>query len=269
MTVRATLQATDAHFVLLLDGLNELSRTHREQGLGAVHRHMDEFFKHTVHLTCRTADFDQAQAEAQLPDDTELWEVQPLADTIRHWGDDQGESDVREYLRRHLGEERGRRLYERLQADERLHSLARLPLFLFMLKETAGSGDGGLPANRGELVQKYVRSDRLLEKVPQELRPRALRSLEALAWQMQQEGGLEIEEDDLLEVLADVRGRRSYELDAMRGYLQRTGLLVALGEERYRLLHQLVQEYGAAASLAEPERLWRPPAPAGAEGVVA
>ena len=43
MAVRATLQATDAHFVLLLDGLNELSRAHREAGLGAIHRHMDEF----------------------------------------------------------------------------------------------------------------------------------------------------------------------------------------------------------------------------------
>ena len=32
MTVRATLQATDAHFVLLLDGLNELSRTHGSRG---------------------------------------------------------------------------------------------------------------------------------------------------------------------------------------------------------------------------------------------
>ena len=91
MTVRATLQATDAHFVLLLDGLNELSRTHREAGLGAIHRHMDEFCKHTVHLTCRTADFDQAQAEAQLPDDIALWEVQQLADAIRHWGDDEGD----------------------------------------------------------------------------------------------------------------------------------------------------------------------------------
>jgi formylglycine-generating enzyme required for sulfatase activity len=261
MTVRATLQATDAQFVLLLDGLNELSHAHREQGLGAVNRHIQEFDRHTVHLTCRTADFDQAQAAARLPDDTALWEVQPLADAIRHWGDEEGESDVRAYLRRHLGDGRGRRLYERLQVDDRLHSLARLPLFLFMFKEVAGSGDGDLPANRGELVQRFVRSDRILHHVPKDLRKQAVRSLEALAWQMQQIGSLEIDEDTLLDVLDDVRGKRDYSLTGLQQALQRTGLLVALNgskdtegddqEEHFRLLHQLVQEFGAAAYLAE------------------
>ncbi|MFM7173618.1 MAG: SUMF1/EgtB/PvdO family nonheme iron enzyme, partial [Caldilinea sp.] len=251
MGVRAVLQATDAHFVLLLDGLNELSQRHAAEGLHAIRRHMDEFSKHTVHVTCRTADFDQPKAAAALPGEVQAWEVQPLADSIRHWGDEQGESDVRAYLHRHLGEDRGKRLYERLQADDRLRSLARLPLFLFMFKETAGDGQGELPANRGELVRKFVRSDRLLHPVPQELHVRLERSLEALAWRMAQAGTLEIDEEALLDELAAVRGRRDYSLGEMRRHLQATGLLVALGGERYRLLHQLVQEYGAAAHLAE------------------
>ena len=213
LAVRATLQATDAHFVLLLDGLNELSRTHAAAGLRAIQRHMDEFFTHTVHLTCRTADFDQAQAAAVLPATTQLWEVQPLADSIRYWGDPQGESDVRDYLRRHLGEARGSRLYARLQADDRLQSLARLPLFLFMLKETAGDGAGELPANRGDLVRRFVRSDRLLLPVPLELRSRLERSLEGLAWRMEQAGVLELTEEALYDELAAVRGRRDYALD--------------------------------------------------------
>ncbi|RLT34647.1 MAG: hypothetical protein DWI57_16280 [Chloroflexi bacterium] len=37
----------------------------------------------------------------------------------------------------------------------------------------------------------------------------------------------------------------------MRGYLQQSGLLVDYGAGRYRLLHQLIQEYGAAAYLAK------------------
>jgi len=250
MGVRAVLQATDAHFVLLLDGLNELSQRHAAEGLHAIRRHMDEFCKHTVHVTCRTADFDQPKAAAALPGEVQAWEVQPLADSIRHWGDEQGESDVRAYLRRHLGENRGRRLYERLQADDRLRSLARLPLFLFMFKETAGDGQGDLPANRGELVRKFVRSDRLLHFVPQELHVRLERSLEALAWRMAEAGTLEMDEEALLDELAAVRGRRDYSLEEMRRHLQATGLLVALGGERYRLLHQMVQEYGAAAHLA-------------------
>ena len=196
--MRAALHATDVRFVLLLDGLNELSRTHEAQGLGAVHRHMDEFARHTVHLTCRTADFDQARAEAALPENTQLWEVQPLADSIRHWDDDEGESDVRDYLRRHLGEQRGKRLYERLQADDRLRSLARLPLFLWMLKEAAGGVGGELPANRGDLVRRFVRSDRLhAARAHGPARPTE-RSLECLAWRMQQNGRLEIDEEALL-----------------------------------------------------------------------
>ncbi|MEZ4868845.1 MAG: SUMF1/EgtB/PvdO family nonheme iron enzyme [Caldilineaceae bacterium] len=250
LSVRATLQASDVDFVLLLDGLNEVSRQHAGEVYNALRRHSDEFAKHAVHLTCRTADFDQPQAAAVLPSATQLWEVQPLTDAIRHWGDNQGASDVRDYLRRHLGEERGKRLYERLQADDRLHSLARLPLFLFMFKETAGDGAGDLPANRGDLVRRFVTSDRLLHPVPQELRPRLVRSLECLAWRMAAAGNLEIDEETLYDELEAVRGRRTYELDAMRQHLQSCGLLVALGEERYRLLHQMVQEYGAAAYLA-------------------
>ena len=254
LSVRATLQASDVDFVLLLDGLNEVSRPHAAAVYHALRRHHDEFYKHTVHLTCRTADFDQPKAVAALPNATQLWAVQPLTDTIRHWGDDQGESDVRDYLRRHLGEERGQRLYARLQADDRLHSLARLPLFLFMFKETAGDGAGDLPANRGDLVRRFVTSDRLLYPVPQDLRSRLVRTLEALAWRMATAGQLEIDEETLYDELAAVRGRRIYALDEMRQHLQATGLLVALGEERYRLLHQLVQEYGAAAYLAAQEQ---------------
>lgn len=257
--VRATLQANDADFVLLLDGLNEVSLKRAGEVLNAIRRHMDEFSKHTLHLTCRTADFDQPKAAVALPNETQLWEVQPLADSIRYWGDKQGESDVRDYLRRHLGEAQGSRLYERLQSDDRLHSLARLPLFLFMFKETAGDGAGDLPTNRGDLLRRFVSSDRLLHPVPHDLRSRLLRSLECLAWRMAEAGALEIDEEALYDELQVVRGRRAYNLDEMRHHLQASGLLVALGEERYRLLHQLVQEYGAAAYLAAleqcPERL--------------
>ena len=250
LSVRATLQASEVDFVLLLDGLNEVSLKHAGEVYNALRRHCDEFYKHRVHLTCRTADFDQPKAAAALPSATQLWTVQPLTDAIRHWGDDGGASDVRDYLLRHLGEERGQRLYERLQADERLHSLARLPLFLFMFKETAGDGAGDLPTNRGDLVRRFITSDRLLHPVPQDLRSRLVRSLECLAWRMAQVGTLELDEETLYDELAAVRGRRTYALDEMRQHLQSCGLLVALGEERYRLLHQMVQEYGAAAYLA-------------------
>jgi len=249
LSVKATLHATDARFALLLDGLNEIERAFAERSLGAIHRHLDDFPQHVVHLTCRTADFDQVAAQELLPADTQLWEVQLLSDDIRYWDDPQGQSDVRDYLRRHLGNDAGKRLYERLRADERLRSLARLPLFLRMFKEVAGGGDGDLPADRGGLLRQFVRSPRLWGRTPAALRSRAERSLEALAWRMQNDGRLEMDEDALYEALAQVRGPRGYELDAMRACLRASGLLVSLGGERYRLLHQMIQEYGAAAHL--------------------
>lgn len=250
-SLQLLLWAKNVRFVLLLDGLNELRRDAVAAGRIALRALLDNFPDHAVHLACRTADFDvnaETDPQTQVLPGAQLWSVQPLADSIRHWNDDEGESDVRAYLQRHLGDTRGRRLYERLQRDDRLHSLARLPLFLWMFKETAGAGD--LPANRGELLRTFVRAPRLLGRIEdRELRSRAERSLEAMAWRMAGEGVLETDEDHLYADLQAVRGPREYGLDELRGQLQHSGLLVHLDEERWKLLHQLIQEYGAAAYL--------------------
>ena len=246
-STRLLLWAKDVDFVLLLDGLNEFDVAYKERGPGAITRHLADYPAHTVHLTCRTADFDAAH---MTPPDAELWQVQPLADDIRYWDDTEGGySDVRDYLRRHLGENRGKRLYERLRADERLHDAAKLPLLLWMCKEAGAEGE--LPSNRGELVRSFVRSGRLLGRVPKDVAAHAERNIETLSWTMQSDGTLTVDEDALYLTMQRVRGPRDYSLDTMRGQLQQTGLLVEQGQERYRLLHQLVQEYGAAAHLAK------------------
>ena len=245
------LWAKNVRFVLLLDGLNEFRREALTAGRSALRTLQANCPDAAVHLTCRTADFDvhaETDPQTQVLPGAQLWSVQPLADSIRHWDDDEGESDVRTYFRRHLGEARGRRLYERLQRDDRLRSLARLPLFLWMFKETAGSGE--LPANRGDLLRSFVRAPRLLGRIEdRELRGRAERSLEAVAWRMEEAGVLETDEDRLYADLEAVRGPREYGLDTMRSLLQQSGLLVHLDAERWKLLHQMIQEYGAAAQL--------------------
>jgi hypothetical protein len=248
-SMQLLLWAKNVRFVLLLDGLNEFRREAASAGRTALRALLDNNPDLVIHLTCRTADFDataQADPETQVLLAAKVWTVQPLADTIGYWDDDDGESDVRTYLRLHLGEERGKQLYERLRGDERLRSLAQLPLFLWMFTETASGGD--LPANRGELVQNFVRAPRLLGRIDDlELRSRAERSLESLAWRMETEGDLQTSEEKLYADLKAARGPREYSLDEMCHQLQRTGLLVHLDADRYRLLHYLVQQYGAAA----------------------
>lgn len=243
-SARLLLWAKDVDFVLLLDGLNEFDLAYKERGPGAIARHLADYPGHTVHLTCRTADFD---AGHMTPPGAERWQVQLLVDDIRYWGDTEGYSDVRDYLRRHLGESRGKQLWERLRADDRLSEAAKLPLLLWMCKEAGAEGE--LPGNRGELVRSFVRSGRLLGRVPRDHRNQAEKSLETLGWQMQSAGRREYDQEALYDCLEDARGRGSYALDTMRVYLQTTGLIIDVGNGSYKLLHDLVREYGAAAHL--------------------
>ena len=158
LSVRATLRATDARFVLLLDGLNELERGYQQDGLGAIHRHLDDYPRHTVHLTCRTADFDRAAGSPSCcPRTTQLWDVQPLADDIDHWEDTEGKSDVRDYLRRIWATSGASDSTSACTADDRLQRLATIPLFLWMFQETAGDCTANCPPNRGELLQALRR----------------------------------------------------------------------------------------------------------------
>jgi formylglycine-generating enzyme required for sulfatase activity len=251
ISLRLLLWVRNVRFVLLLDGIDEIDRAFVEVGRRAIRRHLENYPAHSVHLTCRTADFDaeqEAHPEMQLLPNAELWTVQPLVDDIRYWGDEQGESDVRAYLRRHLGEDRGRRLYERLRADDRLASLARMPLFLWMFKQAA-DGQGALPRNRGELLRSFVKAPRVLGRVPKADRAVVETSLACVGWQMQEAGELQCGGDALYDALEAAKGRRGIGLDTLKTHLQATGLLLDLGDDRYRLQHQLVQEYAAAAHL--------------------
>ncbi len=250
-SVRLLLWATNVRFMLLLDGLNEFERAQVAAGRKAVRGHLRDYGSHAVHLSCRTADFDAEQEqhpELRVLPDAALWSVQELVDAIAHW-EAEGASDVRDYLRFHLGDN-ARRVYEHLHNDERLATMARIPLFLWMFRLAAERGQGELPKNRGELVRSFVRAPRVLGRVPiKEDRPVVERSLEQVAWRMQQAGALQSDGDALYAALEEARGKRSLELDTLAGYLKRSGLLLDLGDERYKLLHQLVQEYGAAAHL--------------------
>ncbi|MEZ4714026.1 MAG: SUMF1/EgtB/PvdO family nonheme iron enzyme [Caldilineaceae bacterium] len=247
--VQSCLRDPKIQPVLLLDGLNELDRDVAEQGIRVVRRHWVDYPHHRIYLTCRVADFDaHLMMPRALPTDFRVWEIHPLLDNIKNWEDPTGVSDVRHYLRAHIGEAAGRRLYNRLKRDERLHSLTQLPLFLWMVKELGGY-DGELPHDRGSLIRQFVRARRLLGIIPKPLRLAAEYSLEAIGFAMHKKGVLELDEWQVYDLLAEVRGVRSYDLDAMWSWLQRTGLLQEPEHASVRMLHQLVQEYSAAAYL--------------------
>ena len=236
---------------IFADGLNEIDRAQVTAGRKALRGHCSDYRQHVIHLSCRTADFDaegEANPEVQVLPSADLWTVQELVDNIGHW-DGEGDSDVRDYLRFHLGETNGRRLYDQVRHDERLTTLVRLPLFLWMLKEAAGERDGELPRNRGELLRSFVRAPRVMGRIAKSERVLVEQCLETLGWQMQQAGVLQCAGATLNTALAEARGQQSQPPDALREALKQSGLLIDLGDDRYRLLHQLIQEYAAAAYL--------------------
>ena len=251
-SVRLLLWANNLRFMLLLDGLNELEQAHVSGGRKAVRGHLRDYGDHIVHLSCRTADFDavqEANPELQVLPGAELWTVQELVDAIDYWADADGESDVRDYLRFHLGESNGQRVYDHLRADDRLANMARIPLFLWLFRTAAEDAKGKLPSDRGELLHSFVHSPRVLGRVPQSERATVERGLECVGWAMQQAGVLQINFEPLYDALEQAKGRRSMALDVLRDGLKLAGLLIDLGDERYKLLHQLLQEYAAAAYL--------------------
>ena len=198
-----------------------------------------------------------------------LWRVAGLVDDIRHW-DDTGESDVRDYLRFHLDEADARRLYEHISGDERLTDMVRNPLFLWMFRIAAERQAGKPPKDRGELLKGFVDSPRVIGRVDKKARPVTRQAFEEVGWTLQERGELETDLDTLYAALAQARGKRSKPtLDTLCDNLQSSGLLIDLDDGRYKVLHQLLQEYAAAAYLvrtqAEPytaprigrKRWWR------------
>jgi len=249
-SLREWLRRNEEQIVLLLDGLNELRQEQREKGHDAIRTHAADYGRQTIRLTCRTADFDadaHSEPSLQTLPQAQIWTVEPLVDDIRYWDDGEGHSDVRDYLRLYLGAADGKRLWDKIHADDRLRTLARLPLFLWMLKETGASGD--LPADRGGLVQRFVRSPRVWARTKPALRERAERGLELLGWRLQELGSLVIDGDELDAVLQGAAGRRAALVD-LDAALRSTGLLIDLQDGTYKLLHQLIQEYAAAAHLS-------------------
>jgi len=233
---------------VLIDGLNEMGKF-RDEGAKALVKQMDTYPQHTYCLTCRTQDYRDYQGE--LSQSHELV-VQELEDEEGAFFG-KGRSDVLDYLVAGLGEDKGRSLYAWVSDDERLRSMARNPLLLFMIKEAGSTGE--LPTNRGQLLASFARSPRMLGRIKSSsIRSRAHSTLEGLGWRMQKGRTLNYEIESAFEVLEECRGRQEYGLQEMFDELKMTGLLVPVGDEQVRMLHQLLQEYFAAQALTrEPD----------------
>jgi HEAT repeat protein len=152
------------------------------------------------------------------------------------------------YLIAHLGERRGQELYDRL--NEALRGLARIPLFLWLIKEAGMAGEE-LPGNRGELFARFVKQVLKREQKQPDivaiLPHQKMQALSHLAFYLQEDHRLACSRDEAIRVIEESQ-------ESANDYLVideslRNGLLV--GETRLHFMHQAVHEYFVALGLRE------------------
>jgi formylglycine-generating enzyme required for sulfatase activity len=238
----AFLKEGPGRCVFLFDGLNEVQPDYRDALVGALVRWANNYPRHPVILTSRPQD----EVWRRLRDAADrALVVQPIT-----------EAQVQAYLRDHLGD-RGVSLYDQL--DERLRTMARTPLILWLIKE-AGEAEESIPGNRGELYWRFV--SRMLRRdtqrrmdagIPERLKRRALADI---AYHLGQDKRLVCPREDAVAVVARRRDVDARLAEDVIGACARHGLLAG-DQTLWFVPHQTVQEHFAALALREiAQREW-------------
>ena len=231
------LAQSDARFLLLLDGLNEVRPEHHT----AIRNALDTLlrFPHCVIVSCREHDYDESLSEHPT-----AFVLQPLQ-----------EDEIREYLQRALGDN-GKKLFDdQIHEYEKMETLAGNPLMLWLIALVAQSDpEARLPENRGKLFQQFVaqmprlrRREGIPDRVPLDVVETALAKL---GFEMQERGQL----------TPDLGQTRGWQIPAERKWLE--GALMQAKDWRLlksdgqlgkpvEFLHRLFQEYFAAQHLRQ------------------
>jgi HEAT repeat protein len=226
----------DFRCVFLFDGINEVAGSQRDKLFAELASFLRTHSSSPCIITSRSQD--------------ELWrrfhsrEMIEDAVVVRRITEEQ----IAGYLHAHLGEKRGKELYDRL--NQALRGLARIPLLLWLIKE-AGLAGKELPGNRGELFERFVKG--VLEReqkqpdlvtIPAHLKTQALSHL---AFHLLQGQRLAGSREEAVQVIQEV-GAGTDGAAVVKESL-RNGLLI--GEAQVHFMHQAVLEYFAALRLAD------------------
>ncbi|MBC8248310.1 MAG: HEAT repeat domain-containing protein [Anaerolineales bacterium] len=136
--LKAWLAQSDARFLLLLDGLNEVRLEFHTAVRGALQALLNS--PHCIVISCRERDYDASLR------DCAAFVLQGLQ-----------EDEIGDYLQRTLGD-KGTRLFDaQIRWDEKMQTLAANPLMLWLIAIVARADpEARLPANRGKLFQQFV-----------------------------------------------------------------------------------------------------------------
>ena len=229
------LAQTDARFLLLLDGLNEVRPEHHTAVRGALEAMLNS--PHRIVISCRERDYD-----ASLREHVTAFVIQEL-----QW------DRIGDYLLNSLGRKGWELFDEQIWEDKKMLTLAANPLMLWLISVVAqGDPEVRLPKNRGKLFQQFVAMMprlRMKDGMRPEIAPDVVQTaLAKLGFEMQERGRLSVDlrevrgwqippaDEDLEEVLTQAKDWRLLKSDGRLG-------------EQIEFLHQLFLEYFAAVHL--------------------
>jgi HEAT repeat protein len=224
---------------LMLDGLNEVPGRWRDIVCAEVAELMRAYPQHKYAVTCRPQDELWRQLHSEH---TAVMVIQRLK-----FG------DVRKYLALHLGKAKGGRLFGAI--GERMRDLARIPLILWLIKNSALSGEKILTDSRGELISGFTKTMLRRESskglhgstIPLEVK---CRCLSTLSHSMQL--GRTLVASSSLVGESFIHGlKQQEEAFDWRNVLQEiklNGLLI--GEDNIHFVHQMFQDFFAALALS-------------------
>jgi len=225
------LRDPESHFLLLLDGLNEVPRQHHlsiRQSLGALLS-----YPHRIVLSCRDVDYDESLSER-----CRSFLLRGLDPSV-----------IRESMERSLGKE-GRALFEDvINTDRRMLTLASNPLLLELLLTVAKvDPHHALPTNYGRLLRRFVADmprRRARESVP------ATVPNDVVVTTLEEIAALMKKESELTSPLGSLRnqvGTGAYSLDEVLATALAWRLLKS--NDPVEFIHPLFQDYFAAGYLA-------------------
>ena len=231
-------------FLLLLDGLNELPSEAARRDVACFQK---DFASTPAIFTSR-----ELSLGGELGLEKKL-EMQPLTET-----------QMGQFVRNYLGEDRGEQLLQQLQ--NRLRELGQTPLLLAMLCSIF-TNEQALPSNLGEVFRQFTQfyEQRLKGDVPDpdEHRDDWAKLLQVLAFAMLQgpdpvnrptELSVAIPRPQVEQILAEfLQGREPYPTKAAERCLKDLlkHHLIQTNGDQIEFRHQLIQEYYAAEQLLQ------------------
>ncbi|MBN1451157.1 MAG: HEAT repeat domain-containing protein [Anaerolineales bacterium] len=226
----------DHRCILLFDGLNEVAGDSQD----SLYLELAAFLRKYTSCSCVITSRSQDNLWQRFHS-PEMIENAVVIDRI-------SDDHIVEYLKAHLGEREGQELYDRL--NEALRGLARVPLFLWLIKEVGQAGEE-LPGNRGALFDRFVKRALTREQKQPDLtivpRSKKIQALSYLAFHLQSDRRLSCSRDEAIKIVKD--SYKDVEAVLVINEALQNGLL--MGGEQVNFMHQALFEYFVAVRVQE------------------